>query len=151
MILLRRTKTQTNDAGARIIELPPRTINIVRLKFTQEEQALYVSLFSKARDRIESLLHSGSVLEHYAHVLLMLLRLRQVRGPPSSSSSSCFLFFFLFLFLFPFLFFLSLHFLFVCLFHRTLWDTVQSAQFSPIAVLPQTQSSTEHSTQDVAH
>ena len=78
VVLLRRTKLQTNESGSRIIDLPPRTINIVRLQFSPDEQELYTSLFSKARDKIMSLLHSGSVLEHYAHVLLMLLRLRQV-------------------------------------------------------------------------
>lgn len=82
-VLLRRTKSQTNDVGSRLIELPPRTVNIVRLHFSDAERAMYDGLFTRARSKISSLLDANAVLDNYAHVLLMLLRLRQLCDHPA--------------------------------------------------------------------
>ncbi|KAJ7172070.1 SNF2 family DNA-dependent ATPase [Mycena filopes] len=78
-IMLRRTKTQQLN-GKALVDLPPRTINIVSCKFDPSELAFYMALETKMEAVIDKLLReSGS---SYISVLLLLLRLRQACNHP---------------------------------------------------------------------
>ena len=81
-VLLRRTKMQTNKDGARLINLPPRSVLVEKIKFSPKEREMYENYYMAARNKVSSMLQSEAVLEGYAHILLLLLRLRQCCAHP---------------------------------------------------------------------
>ncbi|KAL5514334.1 hypothetical protein ACEPAG_2422 [Sanghuangporus baumii] len=75
--LLRRRKDSMLD-GKRLVELPPKDVQLVKLEFTPEEQEIYHAVETRSQMKFNRYLRAGTVLKNYAHVLLLLLRLRQV-------------------------------------------------------------------------
>eukprot|EP00026_Physarum_polycephalum_P000850 Phypoly_transcript_00851.p1 GENE.Phypoly_transcript_00851~~Phypoly_transcript_00851.p1 ORF type:complete len:1234 (+),score=266.85 Phypoly_transcript_00851:200-3901(+) len=82
-VILRRTKEKH-------IDLPPRTVYMQTLDFTVEERAYYDSLYRFGKSQFDQYARSGSVLQHYAHVLELLLRLRQTCNHPELVPASTF-------------------------------------------------------------
>ncbi|KAJ7681794.1 SNF2 family N-terminal domain-containing protein [Mycena rosella] len=83
-IMLRRTKTQQLN-GKALVDLPPRTVNVVSCAFDPSEQAFYTALESKMEDVIAKILRqsgNGGGGSAYIGVLLLLLRLRQACNHP---------------------------------------------------------------------
>lgn len=92
-IMLRRTKGTILD-GEPIIRLPPKTIKLCKVDFTQEERDFYCRLEADSRAQFAEYAAAGTVKQNYVNILLMLLRLRQacdhpllVRGFASGSNS----------------------------------------------------------------
>lgn len=81
-VLLRRTKDQKLANGQAIVALPPRVCKVRALKFGSHEEDFYTSLWSASKTTFESYVANGSVLRNYAHVLELLLRLRQACDHP---------------------------------------------------------------------
>lgn len=77
-ILLRRTKDSTID-GEPIIKLPPKTEEVVHAIFDEDQQNYYTALESKSKVTFNKYLKAGTVGKNYSSVLVLLLRLRQVR------------------------------------------------------------------------
>ncbi|KAB5515501.1 SNF2 family N-terminal domain-containing protein [Coniochaeta sp. 2T2.1] len=75
-IMLRRMKNSTIN-GQPILTLPPKTENVVNCVFSQDEQSFYQQLESKSQVTFNKYLRAGTVGKNYAHVLVLLLRLRQ--------------------------------------------------------------------------
>ncbi|KAL5521625.1 hypothetical protein ACEPAF_2373 [Sanghuangporus sanghuang] len=75
--LLRRRKDSMLD-GKRLVELPPKDVQLVKLEFTPEEQEIYHAVETRSQMKFNRYLRAGTVLKNYAHVLVLLLRLRQV-------------------------------------------------------------------------
>ncbi|KAL8460394.1 hypothetical protein ACS0TY_032071 [Phlomoides rotata] len=93
-IMLRRTKGTYID-GEPIINLPPKTIELKRVDFSEEERDFYCRLESDSRAQFAEYAAAGTVKQNYVNILLMLLRLRQacdhpllVKGFNSSSQKS---------------------------------------------------------------
>lgn len=87
-ILLRRTKEESDpnstDKNSPILALPPRKIEVQELDFsTPEEKQFYDNLYESTRDEFQRLLKDNAVLENYAHILELLLRLRQACDHPA--------------------------------------------------------------------
>jgi len=80
-ILLRRTKNQQVN-NVPIVPLPPRIVNIKKVAFSPQEQQFYQGLWSKSKNKFKEYEKSGSVLQNYAHILELLLRLRQACNHP---------------------------------------------------------------------
>ncbi|KAL6059226.1 DNA helicase rad5 [Balamuthia mandrillaris] len=80
-LFLRRTKTQLID-GAKVVDLPTRTVNTVELDFSEPEREFYVALYRQSRVKFRMLKQSQAVMHNYASVLAMLLRLRQCCDHP---------------------------------------------------------------------
>ncbi|KAJ7749566.1 SNF2 family DNA-dependent ATPase [Mycena maculata] len=81
-IMLRRTKTQQLN-GKALVDLPPRTIEVVSCAFDPSEQAFYTALETKMEGVIEKIMRqSGGGGSAYIGVLLLLLRLRQACNHP---------------------------------------------------------------------
>uniref|UniRef100_A0A669R628 Transcription termination factor 2 n=1 Tax=Phasianus colchicus TaxID=9054 RepID=A0A669R628_PHACC len=101
-LLLRRTKDQLDSTGKPLVSLPQRSMQLHQLKLSAEEQSVYNVLFARSRSTLQSYLkrqeqknegreHTGnnpfekglsisqsaSQVSSTAHVLSMLLRLRQ--------------------------------------------------------------------------
>ncbi|KAI4368176.1 hypothetical protein MLD38_016763 [Melastoma candidum] len=92
-IMLRRTKGTLLD-GEPIITLPPKSVELKKVDFSEEERDFYLKLEADSRAQFEEYAAAGTVKENYVNILLMLLRLRQacdhpllVKGNASNSSS----------------------------------------------------------------
>ncbi|KAM6305123.1 helicase-like transcription factor [Aegotheles albertisi] len=90
-ITLRRTKT-TKVKGRPILELPERKVRIQHVTLTEQERQVYQSVKKKGKAAISRFFSEGTVLAHYADILGVLLRLRQLCCHPhlciNTSSSS---------------------------------------------------------------
>ncbi|KAG6905532.1 hypothetical protein DXG01_002192 [Tephrocybe rancida] len=80
--LLRRMKTTMMD-GKRLIELPEKTVSLVKLQFSEEERDIYRMVEAGAQANFNRYLKAGTVLKNYTQVLVLLLRLRQICSHPS--------------------------------------------------------------------
>ncbi|XP_004460615.2 helicase-like transcription factor isoform X2 [Dasypus novemcinctus] len=76
-ITLRRTKT-SKIKGKPVLELPERKVFIQHITLTDEERKIYQSVKNEGRATIGRYFNEGTVLAHYADVLGLLLRLRQI-------------------------------------------------------------------------
>lgn len=75
-VMLRRTK-ESELHGKKILQLPPKTIDMVELDFTEEERAIYTAIETAARVKVNKWYKAGTLLKQYHVVLVMLTRLRQ--------------------------------------------------------------------------
>ncbi|KAF9003233.1 SNF2 family N-terminal domain-containing protein [Cyathus striatus] len=82
LFLLRRKKDSTLD-GKRLIELPDKTIDLVKLEFSPEEREIYNMVEARTQAKFNRFLRAGTVLKNYHQVLVLLLRLRQICSHPS--------------------------------------------------------------------
>jgi SNF2 family DNA or RNA helicase len=87
-VLLRRTKDQKVDGGKSVVELPPRSVVVRKEIFSSEENEFYQHLWESAKSRFQSMVAEGTVLQNYAHILELLLRLRQACDHPGLVTSS---------------------------------------------------------------
>ncbi|XP_074954857.1 helicase-like transcription factor [Phalacrocorax aristotelis] len=76
-ITLRRTKT-SKVKGKPILELPERKVLIQHVTLTEEERQIYQSVKREGKAAISRFFSEGTVLAHYADILGVLLRLRQL-------------------------------------------------------------------------
>eukprot|EP00058_Branchiostoma_floridae_P013286 XP_002598774.1 hypothetical protein BRAFLDRAFT_212976 [Branchiostoma floridae] len=81
-LAMRRTKTQ-QVAGKPLVELPPRTVFIQHVEMSADEREVYDSMATEGKVMVGRYFREGSVLTHYADVLAVLLRLRQLCCHPS--------------------------------------------------------------------
>ncbi|NXS96035.1 HLTF factor, partial [Jacana jacana] len=90
-ITLRRTKT-SKVKGKPVLKLPERKVLIQYVVLTEEERHIYQSVKKEGKAAISRFFRAGTVLAHYADVLGVLLRLRQLCCHPclciNTSSSS---------------------------------------------------------------
>ncbi|KAL3615059.1 hypothetical protein CASFOL_040720 [Castilleja foliolosa] len=80
-IMLRRTKG-TFIEGEPIINLPPKTIELKKVDFSNEERLFYERLEFDSRAQFAEYAAAGTVKQNYINILLMLLRLRQACDHP---------------------------------------------------------------------
>ncbi|KAF5196853.1 Helicase-like transcription factor chr28 [Thalictrum thalictroides] len=80
-IMLRRTKGTLLD-GEPIINLPPKSICLMKVDFSIEERSFYSKLEADSRSQFKAYAAAGTVNQNYANILLMLLRLRQACDHP---------------------------------------------------------------------
>lgn len=73
--MLRRSKDDTIN-GIQILDLPPKTITVVKCDFSKLERRFYNSLEAKMMDEMAKIQRTHDN-RAYMHVLTMLLRLRQ--------------------------------------------------------------------------
>jgi DNA repair protein RAD16 len=72
-IMLRRTKIQCADD----LGLPPRTVIVRRDIFSEEEEDFYRSLYSDVTRQFTSYVEQGTVLNNYANIFELLMKMRQ--------------------------------------------------------------------------
>lgn len=56
--MLRRTKDSTLN-GKKILQLPPKTIEMVEMEFTEEERAIYAQIEADARVKVNKFFKAG--------------------------------------------------------------------------------------------
>nr|PIL97515.1 SWI2/SNF2-containing protein RAD5 [Toxoplasma gondii COUG] len=82
-LMLRRHANSKGEDGNPILPLPPISFHCFNVCLTPFERALYMAFFTRSREEFEKLLKAGVVMTNYSHVLLLLLRLRQLCCHPS--------------------------------------------------------------------
>jgi hypothetical protein len=75
-IMLRRLKDTVYN-GAPLIQLPPRTLEIVSCDFDDDERDFYAALEAKINLTMNKFIKQGDVMRNYTVILVLLLRLRQ--------------------------------------------------------------------------
>ncbi|XP_053565972.1 helicase-like transcription factor isoform X2 [Bombina bombina] len=86
-ITLRRTKT-SKIKGKLVLELPDRKVFVQHIKLSEEERQIYESVKKEGKAVISRYFNEGSVLTHYADVLAVLVRLRQLCCHPHLVSNN---------------------------------------------------------------
>ncbi|KAL8275788.1 hypothetical protein Esti_000351 [Eimeria stiedai] len=81
-LMLRRQGSDTDEDGKPLLPLPSIKIHTFRLQLTYEERLFYQTVFEQSKAKFDQLVKSGQVLQHYTHVLQLLLRLRQACNHP---------------------------------------------------------------------
>nr|CAB3267349.1 transcription termination factor 2-like [Phallusia mammillata] len=76
-ICIRRTKHQKVN-GKPIVDLPTKEIILKKLEMSPEERLLYNQMDAKTKKTISNMIQNGTVMSHYAEVLVILMRLRQI-------------------------------------------------------------------------
>ncbi len=79
--LLRRMKSDKSADGALVVALPPRTMNLVEVEFTESERRGYDALIQESRTVLRSL--QGEKQLQNSHILVSLLRLRLYCNHPA--------------------------------------------------------------------
>lgn len=90
-ITLRRTKT-SKVKGKPVLELPERKVFVQHVTLSDEERQIYDSMKKEGKAAIGRYFNEGTVLTHYADVLALLVRLRQLCCHPhlvTNTSSPC--------------------------------------------------------------
>lgn len=65
-----------------MLRSPPRQVAIRRVEFSENEQKFYDALWSNSKMAFEAMVAQGTALSNYAHVLELLLRVRQACDHP---------------------------------------------------------------------
>jgi len=76
--MLRRTKVERADD----LGLPPRVVVVKRDYFNELEEDFYTSLFSDAKRKFDAYVEEGTVLNHYASIFELLMKMRQAADHP---------------------------------------------------------------------
>ncbi|CAN0458588.1 unnamed protein product, partial [Ectocarpus sp. 12 AP-2014] len=72
-----------DSRGRPIVELPPKTVEIVRLQLSAEERYFYEALKKRSKVRFGlRYVAAGTVMKSYIAILTLLLRLRQACNHP---------------------------------------------------------------------
>ncbi|KAK9813234.1 hypothetical protein WJX72_011166 [[Myrmecia] bisecta] len=77
-ILLRRTKVQCAD----VLALPPRTVVMRKDRFDEREEDFYEALYTQSQAQFDAYVKTGTVVNNYAHIFDLLIRLRQAVDHP---------------------------------------------------------------------
>eukprot|EP00052_Salpingoeca_macrocollata_P027419 m.260405 g.260405 ORF g.260405 m.260405 type:complete len:372 (-) comp22739_c9_seq1:1511-2626(-) len=88
-LMLRRTKIERGSE----LGLPPRMVFTRRDLLNEEEEDFYESLYSESKTKFVAYVREGTVLNNYAHIFDLLMRMRQAVSHPwlvthKTSSSS---------------------------------------------------------------
>ncbi|KAF2106206.1 SNF2 family N-terminal domain-containing protein [Lophiotrema nucula] len=76
-LVLRRTKDMKTPDGQALVPLPPRTIEIDKIKLSQDERDVYDYIFWRAKDVFKANAEAGTLLKSYTTIFAQILRLRQ--------------------------------------------------------------------------
>ena len=77
-IMLRRTKNSTYE-GKPILILPERTTEVENPELSDDEMKFYKALENRTQLQFNKYLRNGTIGSSYSAILVLLLRLRQVR------------------------------------------------------------------------
>ncbi|KAA8909222.1 hypothetical protein TRICI_004593 [Trichomonascus ciferrii] len=87
-LVLRRTKDMKQKDGTPLVQLPPKTVTIQRIKFSKDEHDLYQYVFARVKSSFKTRLKQGSLMSSYSAMLTQILRLRQVCCHPALVTSA---------------------------------------------------------------
>eukprot|EP00730_Choanoeca_flexa_P006619 TRINITY_DN12186_c1_g3_i3.p1 TRINITY_DN12186_c1_g3~~TRINITY_DN12186_c1_g3_i3.p1 ORF type:complete len:1047 (+),score=201.58 TRINITY_DN12186_c1_g3_i3:34-3174(+) len=88
-LLLRRTKHTKGNDGKPIVTLPSSHVEVVRLTLTSAEHDFYSAIYNQSKTKFNEFQAAGKVMNNYANILELLLRLRQACDHPFLTLKAC--------------------------------------------------------------
>ncbi|TKY91034.1 hypothetical protein EX895_001033 [Sporisorium graminicola] len=82
-VLLRREKRMKDKDGKPIVQLPPKTIEMRELEFTELERRIYDNVYRRAYLQFATLKANGTVTRNFSVIFSVLMRLRQAVCHPA--------------------------------------------------------------------
>ncbi|KAK5681849.1 DNA helicase rad5 [Elasticomyces elasticus] len=76
-LVLRRTKDMKTPDGEALVPLPPKTVEIERLQFSDPEREVYSHIFARAKRTFAANVEAGTLMKSYTTIFAQILRLRQ--------------------------------------------------------------------------
>ncbi|KAK5167617.1 DNA helicase rad5 [Saxophila tyrrhenica] len=76
-LVLRRTKDMKTPDGEALVPLPPRTIEIEKVKLSDPEREVYNHIFARAKRTFAANVEAGTLMKSYTTIFAQILRLRQ--------------------------------------------------------------------------
>ncbi|KAF2723706.1 DNA repair protein, RAD5 [Polychaeton citri CBS 116435] len=76
-LVLRRTKDMKTPEGEALVPLPPKTIDIERVKLSEPEREVYNLVYARAKRTFAQNVEAGTVMKSYTTIFAQILRLRQ--------------------------------------------------------------------------
>ncbi|GMH34392.1 hypothetical protein BSKO_02226 [Bryopsis sp. KO-2023] len=76
--VIRRTKVECAD----VLALPPRTVVVRKDRFDEREQDFYEALYTQSQAQFGAYVDAGTLVNNYAHIFDLLIRLRQSVNHP---------------------------------------------------------------------
>jgi SNF2 family DNA or RNA helicase len=77
-VCLKRSKTDKKPEGSLLVELPKKTIIIRDVELTEEERLCYAVFHKQVAEVVAKYARRGQLLRNYAHIFVMMMRLRQM-------------------------------------------------------------------------
>ena len=82
-VLLRREKRMKDKDGKPIVELPPKTVEVRELEFTELERRIYDNVYRRAYLQFATMKANGTVTKNFSVIFSVLMRLRQAVCHPA--------------------------------------------------------------------
>ncbi|SPO21420.1 related to RAD5 - DNA helicase [Ustilago trichophora] len=82
-VLLRREKRMKDKDGKPIVELPPKSIEVRELEFSELERKIYDNVYRRAYLQFATMKANGTVTRNFSVIFSVLMRLRQAVCHPS--------------------------------------------------------------------
>lgn len=76
-LVMRRTKDMKTPDGEALVPLPPRAINVEKVKLSDAERDVYEHIFWRAKKTFNANMEAGTVMKSYTTIFAQILRLRQ--------------------------------------------------------------------------
>ncbi|KAK4631128.1 DNA repair protein RAD5 [Fulvia fulva] len=76
-LVLRRTKDMKTPDGEALVPLPPKTINVEKVKLSGLEDDVYQHIFHRAKRTFAENVSAGTLMKSYTTIFAQILRLRQ--------------------------------------------------------------------------
>ncbi|KAK3691977.1 SNF2 family N-terminal domain-containing protein [Podospora appendiculata] len=76
-LVMRRTKDMKTPDGKQLVDLPPKTVEIVDIELSRIERDVYTYIFNRAKQTFNANVEAGTVMKSFTSIFAQILRLRQ--------------------------------------------------------------------------
>ncbi|KAI3401774.1 hypothetical protein diail_8152 [Diaporthe ilicicola] len=76
-LVMRRTKDMRTPDGTPLVDLPPKSIEVVDIELSETERQIYDFVYTRAKKTFQENVQAGTVMKAFTTIFAQLLRLRQ--------------------------------------------------------------------------
>ncbi|POS74440.1 mutagen sensitive-41 [Diaporthe helianthi] len=82
-LVMRRTKDMRTPDGTLLVDLPPKSIEVVDIELSENERQIYDYVYTRAKRTFQENVQAGTVMKAFTTIFAQLLRLRQTCCHPT--------------------------------------------------------------------
>lgn len=82
-LVMRRTKDMKTPDGTPLVDLPPKSIDVVEIELSETERQIYDYVYTRAKRTFQENVQAGTVMKAFTTIFAQLLRLRQTCCHPT--------------------------------------------------------------------
>ncbi|KKY32158.1 putative dna repair protein rad5 [Diaporthe ampelina] len=82
-LVMRRTKDMKTPDGTPLVDLPPKSIEVVDIEMSETERQIYDYVYTRAKRTFQENVQAGTVMKAFTTIFAQLLRLRQTCCHPT--------------------------------------------------------------------